>query len=175
MPRAGGPAKRDQHSARAAGAHTASTKMDEIRLGRTGHAGEDAAMGGSHGGVATTIADSSGAVALFAPALAGLKHEELHIALLDGDMRLLKRTNFAGSCHGVDIPLRALMTQALALDARCLLIAHNHPGGDPTPSPADKFVTRRLADIAAALEIRLLDHLVFAGGLCASFRELGLL
>ena len=123
----------------------------------------------------TTIADSKGAVAFFAPALAGLPHEELHVALLDGEMRLLKQTMIPGCGNSVDVPLRALMAEALALDARCLVIAHNHPCGDPTPSQADKAVTRRLAEIAGSLEIRLLDHLVFAGERCASFREMGLL
>jgi DNA repair protein RadC len=124
---------------------------------------------------ATFIADSTSAVTLFGPALAGLPHEELHVALLDAEMRLLKRTTIPGGGDSVELPLRALMTEALALDARCLVIAHNHPCGDPTPSQADKAVTRRLAEIAGALEIRLLDHLVFAGERCASFRDMGLL
>ena len=54
-------------------------------------------------------------------------------------------------------------------------IAHNHPSGDPSPSRADIEATRRLAEAAAALGIRLHDHLIFAGGDCRSFRALGLL
>src|SRR6478736_5495536 len=123
----------------------------------------------------TVITDSKSAVALFAPELASLRHEELHVALLDAEMRLLKRTSIPGGNSSVAMPIRALMTEALALDARCLVIAHNHPFGDPTPSQADKAVTRHLAEIAGALEIRLVDHLVFAGDHCASFREMGLL
>jgi DNA repair protein RadC len=132
-------------------------------------------MARKHPEPAIVIADSKGAVALFAPLLAGLPHEELHVALLDGEMRLIKRTAIPGRGDSVELPLRALMTEALALDARCLVIAHNHPGGDPTPSQADKAVTRRLAEVAGSLEIRLLDHLIFAGERCASFREMGLL
>ena len=132
-------------------------------------------MASEHPEPAPTIADAEAAVALFAPALAGLLHEELHLALLDDGMRLLKYSTIPGCGHSVDVPLRALMAEALALDARCLIIAHNHPCGDPTPSQADKAVTRRLAEIAGSLEIRLLDHLIFAGGECVSFREIGLL
>ena len=54
-------------------------------------------------------------------------------------------------------------------------MAHNHPSGDPRPSRADIQATRRLAETADALDIRLHDHLIFAGTDCRSFRELGLL
>jgi len=132
-------------------------------------------MASEHQQTSTLISDSKSAAALFAPDLASLPYEELHVALLDAEMRLLKRTAIPGSNSSVAMPIRALMTEALALDARCLVIAHNHPFGDPTPSQADKAVTRHLAEIAGALEIRLVDHLVFAGDRCASFREMGLL
>jgi len=132
-------------------------------------------MGEERSEPAVTITDGAAAAALFAPVFAGLAHEELHVALLDGDMRLLKRSQIPGSGHSVDVPLRALIAEALALDARGLVIAHNHPGGDATPSQADKAVTRRLAEIAAPLELRLIDHLIFAGDQCASFRAMGLL
>ncbi|MDQ8755683.1 JAB domain-containing protein [Sphingosinicella sp. LHD-64] len=72
-------------------------------------------------------------------------------------------------------PMRAIIGAALALDARGLVIAHNHPSGDPRPSRADIRATRRLAETAGALDIRLHDHLIFAGADCRSFRELGLL
>jgi len=132
-------------------------------------------MGEERSRPVVTIADGADAVALFAPVFAGLAHEELHVALLDREMRLIKRTKIPGSGHSVDVPLRALVAEALALDARGLVIAHNHPGGDATPSQAGKAVTRRLAEIVAPLEIRLIDHLIFAGDQCASFRAMGLL
>lgn len=122
------------------------------------------------------IGDLYAATSLFAPALAGLDHEELCIAHLDGDLRLLKLTATRGSDdRSVDMPIRVLLHDALALGSRALLIAHNHPGGDATPSRADKAATRRLVDLTRPLDIRLIDHLIFAGNGCISFREMGLL
>jgi DNA repair protein RadC len=53
--------------------------------------------------------------------------------------------------------------------------AHNHPSGDPSPSDSDCRSTRRLATAARALDCTILDHLVFAGEQCTSFRRMGLL
>lgn len=75
--------------------------------------------------------------------------------------------------HG--LPLRAIIAAALELGSRGLIVAHNHPDGDPRPSDADLEATRRLAETAGTLGIRLHDHLIFAGGQCRSFRQLGLL
>jgi DNA repair protein RadC len=55
------------------------------------------------------------------------------------------------------------------------VLAHNHPSGDATPSDSDRRSTRRLATAAEALDCTVLDHLVFAGGECASLRQLGYL
>ena len=71
--------------------------------------------------------------------------------------------------------MRAIFAAALGHDAAGMVIAHNHPSGDPRPSRADRDATRRLAETAPALGISLHDHLIFAGGGCRSFRELGLL
>lgn len=75
----------------------------------------------------------------------------------------------------IDLPVRAVIARALALDAHGLILAHDHPSGDPHPSDADIAVTRRLADTAEAVGVRLYDHLIFAGETCVSFRQLGLL
>ena len=69
--------------------------------------------------------------------------------------------------------MREIFRAALNHGAAGLVIAHNHPSGDPRPSPADVAATRRLAETAAALDIVVHDHLIFAGGECRSFRELG--
>lgn len=124
----------------------------------------------------TPIGDPRSAALLLAPDFVGLAHEELHVVHLDGALRLLGRTVTPGGDAGsVDVPLRAILHDALAFEARALILAHNHPGGDATPSRADKAVTRRLADLTRPLDIRLLDHLIFAGESWTSFRALGLL
>jgi len=73
------------------------------------------------------------------------------------------------------LPMAAIFKAALNHGAAGLIVAHNHPSGDPTPSRADIAATRRLAETAANLGLVLHDHLIFAGGECRSFRELGLL
>jgi DNA repair protein RadC len=108
---------------------------------------------------------------LLAPLFAGAEAEKLAILHLDGEQRAIavdERT--AG-----ELPLRAIVRAALERDSAGLVIAHNHPSGDPTPSADDIEATRALAEIAVRLGIRLHDHLIFAGGECTSFRALGLL
>ncbi|MDE1976364.1 MAG: DNA repair protein RadC [Elusimicrobia bacterium] len=71
---------------------------------------------------------------------------------------------------------REVFSPAIAHAAAALIVAHNHPSGDCTPSPEDKDVTRRLQESGALLGIPLLDHLIVAaGGDFCSFRERGLL
>ncbi|MFZ5730912.1 MAG: JAB domain-containing protein, partial [Pseudomonadota bacterium] len=65
--------------------------------------------------------------------------------------------------------------RALELDASALILAHNHPAGDPTPSSADVEMTRQVAEAARALRISVHDHVVVGAEGVASFRALGLL
>jgi len=82
---------------------------------------------------------------------------------------------FAGDCASVAFPIRAVIGAILEHDSSAVLLAHNHPSGNPTPSDSDRRVTRRIVLIAEALECRVLDHLVFAGPQSTSLSELGLL
>lgn len=110
-----------------------------------------------------------------ATTLAASDVEQLEIAFLDAQGRLLGRHALLGDIGTVALPVRRIIADALALDAAALLLAHNHPSGDPTPSRADLAATRRLADVAHPLGLRIADHLVFGRGGCRSFRKLGLL
>ena len=104
-----------------------------------------------------------------------LGYETLHVAHLDDDRTLLKLTALPGTLDRVELPLRPLIAEALALGATALIVAHNHPGGTASPSRADIVATRRLVEVARPLQIELLDHLIFAGKTVVSFRALGLL
>ncbi|RVT94139.1 DNA repair protein [Sphingomonas crocodyli] len=102
--------------------------------------------------------------------------ESVQIFHLDSDRHLLGRSIVAGGDEGaVDLPIRRIIGEALELGSSMLVIAHNHPSGDPAPSRADQLATRKLADIARALDIRLLDHMIVAGDRSYSFAESGLL
>jgi DNA repair protein RadC len=124
----------------------------------------------------TVLRTLDDAISLFAPRFANLDRETLLVAYLDSDSRLLALVEAGdGGISRAELTLRAIIADALALDAAGLILAHCHPSGDPEPSKADRACTARLAQVAAWLEIRLLDHLIFAGNEWRSFRAMGLL
>jgi DNA repair protein RadC len=73
------------------------------------------------------------------------------------------------------LPLRSIFSKALRLGARSIIVARNHPSGDPTPSEADMAAARDLAAAGRQLDVLVHDHLLFGGGEWRSFRALGLL
>lgn len=122
------------------------------------------------------IGDSEEAAALFAVTFRHQGVEELRIAHLDSDRRLIALcTHSGGSPHHIALPLQEIAREALVLQSHGLLMAHNHPSGDPTPSRSDIIATRALAEVADRLNIRLYDHLIFAPDRWSSLLALGLL
>lgn len=101
--------------------------------------------------------------------------ECLWVAHLDRDRHCLRLTRHDGDAAGTAFPLRSIIANAAIHGSAGLVLAHNHPSGDPAPSAADKRATIRLACAAEALDCAVLDHLVFGGTACTSFRQLGLL
>jgi DNA repair protein RadC len=101
--------------------------------------------------------------------------ESLWVAHLDEQARCLHLVRHSGDSDGTDFPFRSIIADAALHGSSAILLAHNHPSGDPTPSDSDKRVTRRLACAAQALDCVIIDHLVFGGQECSSFRQLGLL
>ena len=115
------------------------------------------------------------AVALFAP-IRNLATEVAMFAYVDSDWRLLGiRTRPSNDKDTVEVPIRVIVADALIFDAAGVVMAHNHPSGDPTPSEDDRALTRRLARALDGVGVRLIDHLVLAGHETASFRRIGLL
>jgi DNA repair protein RadC len=101
--------------------------------------------------------------------------ESLWVAHLDDEARCVHVSRHEGDASGVDFPLRSIIVDAAHHHSAAILLAHNHPSGDPRPSESDFRVTRRLATAAEALDCTLLDHLVFAGAECTSLRRHGYL
>ena len=101
--------------------------------------------------------------------------ETLWVAHVDEEMRCLHVSRHAGDETGALFPLRSIIADAAELGSAGIVLAHNHPSGDPRPSDGDRRCTRRLAIVAEALDCTVLDHLVFAGAACTSFRKIGLL
>lgn len=119
---------------------------------------------------------SAGEVRAFFGALANDQRERCAFAYLDPEWRLLGvRESAAGSTHGVGVPLRDVVADLLRLGSFAMVMVHNHPGNDLTPSEADLAVTRRLIAALDAIDVRLVDHVVLGRGGHASMRDMGLL
>jgi DNA repair protein RadC len=101
--------------------------------------------------------------------------ESLWVAHLDNQARCLHVSRHEGDTCGVDFPLRSIILDAAEHGSAAILLAHNHPSGDPKPSDSDFRATRRLATAAEALDCTVVDHLVFGGSECTSLRRLGYL
>ena len=101
--------------------------------------------------------------------------ENLWVAHVDDQARCVHLSRYSGDEKGAIFPLRSIIIDAAEHGSSGILLAHNHPSGDPRPSDSDCRATRRLAAAAEALDCTVLDHLVFAGTECTSFRRMGLL
>lgn len=101
--------------------------------------------------------------------------ESLWVAHLDEQARCVHLSRHPGDENGSDFPLKQIVADAATHRSAGIVLAHNHPSGDARPSESDCRATRRLASAAEALDCAILDHLVFAGTECTSFRKLGLL
>ncbi|HEY3204209.1 MAG TPA: DNA repair protein RadC [Thermoanaerobaculia bacterium] len=96
---------------------------------------------------------------------------------LNARNRLLKNDPdiYRGTLDRAVVEPREILRRALIGKAAGVILYHNHPSGDPTPSREDREFTRRLAAAAESVGIRLLDHIVVGREGCVSFREAGLL
>jgi DNA repair protein RadC len=117
------------------------------------------------------ITDLKTAQVLFA-GLRDATVETVAVAYLDPNRRLLGMRHVVGGRDQVAISIRTVAVDALAFGATGVVIAHNHPSGDATPSARDVAFTRALAAGLRTLEVVLLDHLVIAGDRVTSLRAL---
>ena len=103
--------------------------------------------------------------------------EMLWVAHVDDRARCIHLGRYGEGHEGqVNLPVREIIADAARLGSAGILLAHNHPSGDPTPSPADCRATRTLARAAEAIDLTLVDHMVFAArDECQSMRRMGLL
>lgn len=125
---------------------------------------------------AETVKTGADAISLLAPFLpSGGTEERLVVAYFDEFGRVLGFFQQAGDPTGVTMPFRRIIADAIFHDASGLLVGHNHPSGDPTPSRIDIEVTHRLAAAAHPLGITLHDHLIRAADRWCSLSAMGLL
>lgn len=104
-----------------------------------------------------------------------LDQEQLRAIALDTKNRIQKvHTVYVGSLNSAMIRVGEVFKEALKVNACSVIVVHNHPSGDPTPSPEDVLVTRQIYDAGKVLDIDVLDHLVIGQGRFVSLRERGL-
>ena len=102
--------------------------------------------------------------------------ESFHILFLDKRNQLIKgETQQTGTVDHTPVYPREVVKRALELSATAIILVHNHPSGDPTPSRADIEITRKIVEAADKLSIGVHDHLIIARSGHASFRGLKLL
>lgn len=104
-----------------------------------------------------------------------LEQEHLRTLLLDTKNRVLASpTIYKGNVNTSVIRVAELFREAIRHNSTALIVAHNHPSGDPTPSPEDVHVTRQIAEAGRLLDVEVLDHLIIGRGRYVSLRERGL-
>lgn len=114
--------------------------------------------------------------AVFAPRLEDLPVEEFHVAVLDAQHRLERDVTVTrGILNSSLVHPREVFREAIAERAAAIILVHNHPSGDPTPSADDRLVTEQLVAAGRLLDIPVHDHVIVGRGRYTSFAEAGLL
>ena len=107
--------------------------------------------------------------------MGALEQEELWVILLDTRNKLISIENiYRGSLNSSQVRVGELFKNAIRRNSASLIVAHNHPSGDPTPSPDDIAVTRAIVEAGKLLDVDVLDHLVIGSGKFISMKQRGL-
>jgi DNA repair protein RadC len=122
-----------------------------------------------------TVNSPADAAALVAYEMSALEQEHLRVILLDTRNRVLDIVEvYKGSVNSSQVHVGELFKPAIRRNASALIVVHNHPSGDPTPSPDDVAVTRAIVQAGKLLDVDVLDHMVIGQGRWVSLKERGL-
>lgn len=122
----------------------------------------------------TRVSGSQDLFTHFHPTLRDVKHELFKVVLLDAKNRVIKEVTVSeGSLTLSIVHPREVFALAVRESAAAVIVLHNHPSGDPTPSLEDRQLTDRLVAAGQLLGIRLLDHLIIGDGRYVSFADEG--
>jgi len=103
-----------------------------------------------------------------------MDQEHLRVLLVDTRNRLISMTDlYKGTVNQALVRPAELLREAIRQNAPCVILVHNHPSGDPSPSPDDVAVTKTLIEVGKQLDIQLLDHIIIGDRKYASLQELG--
>lgn len=121
-----------------------------------------------------TIGSDRDVVALFQPLLAPLPHEEFWVLYLNTSNRILSKVRVGqGGVSGTAVDPKLIVKRAVEQLASAVVLVHNHPSGNPEPSPDDNQLTDKITRAAGLFDIRVVDHIIITPGICYSFREHG--
>jgi DNA repair protein RadC len=125
---------------------------------------------------ATPVRSPKDVVAFCAPRLEDMPVEEFHVLVLDAQHRLERDVTVTrGILNSSLVHPREVFREAIAERAAAIILVHNHPSGDPTPSADDRNVTDQLVAAGRLLDIPVHDHVIIGRGRYTSFAEAGLL
>jgi DNA repair protein RadC len=112
-----------------------------------------------------TIARAADLAALLMVEMSTLSHEQVRVSCLDAKQRIQTiQTVYEGNLLTTSVRIGELFREAFRLNSAAIILAHNHPSGDPTPSPEDLLLTRDATTVGRLLGIPVLDHLVIGRG-----------
>lgn len=122
------------------------------------------------------ITSAEDATELLFPLLQDLNHEMFCVLYLNNAQLLIKHEFVSsGGLTATVADIRMILKSALLCQAAKIIVAHNHPSGNKTPSEADKKLTQKLKEAATSMDIELTDHIIIAGKEFTSFVNEGLL
>jgi DNA repair protein RadC len=122
-----------------------------------------------------SINSPADAAALVQYEMSALEQEHLRVLLLDRRNRVLEVVEiYRGSVNSSQVRVGEIFKEAIRKNASGIVVIHNHPSGDPTPSPDDVAVTRAIIQAGKLLDVDVLDHLVIGQGRWVSLKERGL-
>ena len=150
------------------GRATAARIVAALELGRRAASGD--------GPPAERIQGPEDVYRVVGPRLRDLPHEEFHALLLTAQHRVIRSVLVTrGILDASLIHPRELFREAIVENAGGMILVHNHPSGDPTPSAEDRAVTRQLVEAGRTVGIPIVDHVVIGTGCWTSFAEAGAL
>jgi DNA repair protein RadC len=122
-----------------------------------------------------TVHSPEEAAALVRYEMGALEQEELRVVLLDTRNRVLGiETIYKGSLNSSQVRVGELFKNAIRRNAASIIVVHNHPSGDPSPSPDDIALTRAITQAGKLLDVEVMDHLVIGQGtICLTERGVG--
>jgi DNA repair protein RadC len=139
-----------------------------LELGRRRHIAD--------GGVQVRINSSEDAFQYLQIDLSDLTHEEFWVIYLDRANNVIGKTRISqGGISGTVIDVRIILKQAIEKTASSIILAHNHPSGNLSPSQSDLDITHKTSEASKLVDVKVLDHIIVAGNHFSSLADEGLI